>query len=277
MAETLRGGLSLGLSGFGFWSHDISGFIGTATPDLYKRWVAFGMLSSHSRPHGNDSPRMPWLYDEESVDVLRFFTRLKIHLMAYFLDVAKETYAHGWPMMRAMLLEFPTDPVCHYLDMQYMLGQALLVAPIFNASGEATFYLPEGKWRNLLTGETAQQVKDSGIHRVGLLGTRFTMEEDFYKGRLAQNYGLDVIIPDAQERESVHRVIYKELEIGKIRQSSRKKYISIIERLVEAYAEGVILRYTKIGLPVHAQDCRVRLFDTTRIHAEAAVNYTLAE
>jgi alpha-D-xyloside xylohydrolase len=156
MAETLRGGLSLGLSGFGFWSHDISGFVGTATPDLYKRWVAFGLLSSHSRLHGNDSVRMPWLFDEESSKVLRFFTSLKKHLMPYLLDVANEAHEHGWPMLRAMVMEFPDDVLCRHLDMQYMLGPALLVAPIFNANGNASYYLPQGKWRNLLTGELSQ-------------------------------------------------------------------------------------------------------------------------
>ncbi len=156
MAESLRGGLSLGLSGFGFWSHDISGFIGTATPDLYKRWVAFGLLSSHSRLHGNDSPRVPWLFDEESVQVLRYFTRLKRHLMPYLMDMAKEAHEHGWPMMRAMPLEFPADPACAYLDTQYMLGSALLVAPVFAPSGEVSFYLPEGEWHHLLTGEKVQ-------------------------------------------------------------------------------------------------------------------------
>ncbi len=156
MAETLRGGLSLGLSGFGYWSHDISGFVGTATPDLYKRWVAFGLLSSHSRLHGNDSPRMPWLYDEESVEVLRLFNQLKTHLMPYLLDTAREAHGHGWPMMRAMMLEFPDDPACQTLDLQYMLGAAVLVAPIFNSSGEVIYYLPQGRWKNLLTGESAQ-------------------------------------------------------------------------------------------------------------------------
>jgi alpha-D-xyloside xylohydrolase len=156
MAETLRGGLSLGLCGFGFWSHDISGFIGTATPDLYKRWVAFGLLSSHSRLHGNESVRMPWLFDAESVVVLRFFNRLKTHLLPYLLDMAKEANQHGWPILRAMVLEFPDDPACRYLDMQYMLGSALLVAPIFNPGGEVSYYLPAGEWRNLLTGEPAQ-------------------------------------------------------------------------------------------------------------------------
>jgi alpha-D-xyloside xylohydrolase len=156
MAETLRGGLSLGLTGFGYWSHDISGFIGTATPDLYKRWVAFGLLSSHSRLHGNDSVRMPWLFDSEAVDVLRFFNRLKTHLLPYLLDAAQEAHEHGWPLLRAMVLEFPEDPTCRYLDAQYMFGPALLVAPIFDSGSEVTYYLPGGEWRHLLTGEIAQ-------------------------------------------------------------------------------------------------------------------------
>jgi len=155
MAETLRAGLSLGLGGFGFWSHDISGFIGTATPDLYKRWVAFGLLSSHSRLHGHYSVRMPWLFGDESVDVLRHFNDVKAHLMPYLLDAAREAQQHGWPMMRAMVLEFPDDPACRHLDLQYMLGPALLVAPVFNDRSEVTYYLPAGEWRHLLSGETA--------------------------------------------------------------------------------------------------------------------------
>jgi aspartate racemase len=123
---------------------------------------------------------------------------------------------------------------------------------------------------------TAQRIKDSGIRKIGLLGTRFTMEEDFYKARLAEKYGLDVIIPDAQKREMVHRIIYDELVLGEIRQDSRKQYIDTIERLVKDGAEGVILGCTEIGLLVHHGDCRVPLFDTTRIHAEAAVEYALA-
>ena len=107
MAETLRGGLSLGLSGFGYWSHDISGFNDTAPPDLYKRWVAFGLLSSHSRLHGASSARMPWLFDEESIDVLRFFNDLKTQLMPYLMTVAKEAQTRGLPMLRAMVLGIP--------------------------------------------------------------------------------------------------------------------------------------------------------------------------
>ena len=122
---------------------------------------------------------------------------------------------------------------------------------------------------------TAQLVKDSGIKKIGLLGTRFTMEEEFYKGRLSQKYGLNVNVPNAQEREIVHRVIYDELVIGKIRQHSKEQYIGIIEQMVDEGAEGVILGCTEIGLLIHKQDSQVPLFDTTRIHAEAAAEYAL--
>ncbi|MFB9325487.1 alpha-xylosidase [Paenibacillus aurantiacus] len=156
MAETIRGGLSLGLSGFGFWSHDISGFESTASPDIYKRWVAFGLLSSHSRLHGNESYRVPWLFDEEAVDVLRRFTKLKSALMPYLFGAAVEASTQGLPMMRAMVLEFPEDPSTHALDLQYMLGDRLLVAPIFRPDGRVQYYVPEGRWTNYLTGETVE-------------------------------------------------------------------------------------------------------------------------
>ncbi|MCQ4087110.1 alpha-xylosidase [Saccharibacillus sp. JS10] len=158
MAESLRGGLSLGVSGFSFWSHDISGFEQTAPADVYKRWVQFGLLSSHSRLHGSDSYRVPWLFDEEAVDVLRKFTKLKNSLMPYLFDQAKESSARGIPMMRPMFLEFPEDPTCATLDLQYMFGDSILVAPIFNEQGDVTYYLPHGKWTGLLDG----QVKEGG-------------------------------------------------------------------------------------------------------------------
>jgi aspartate racemase len=122
---------------------------------------------------------------------------------------------------------------------------------------------------------TAQQVKASGIQKIGLLGTRFTMEEDFYKGRLSQKYGLKVSVPDAQEREIIHRVIYDELVVGNIKQSSKAQYIDIIEQMIGQGAECVILGCTEIGLLVHQEDSRVPLFDTTKIHAQAAVEYAL--
>jgi alpha-D-xyloside xylohydrolase len=153
MAESLRGGLSLGLSGFGFWSHDISGFESTATPDIYKRWSAFGLLSSHSRLHGSSSYRVPWLFDEEAVDVVRYFTKLKCSLMPYLYKTAIEASTDGLPVMRPMVLEFSEDPCCDYLDKQYMLGASLLVAPIFNDNSQASYYLPKGNWTNYITGE----------------------------------------------------------------------------------------------------------------------------
>jgi alpha-D-xyloside xylohydrolase len=156
MAESLRGGLSLGLSGFGFWSHDIGGFELTAPPEVYKRWCAFGLLSSHSRLHGSSSYRVPWLFDEESVDVLRHFTQLKCSLMPYLFAAAIQAHQGGLPMMRAMILEFPDDPGCDYLDRQYMLGDSLLVAPVLAFDGRVTYYLPAGVWTNYFTGETLE-------------------------------------------------------------------------------------------------------------------------
>jgi len=141
MAESLRGGLSLCLSGFGFWSHDIGGFEHTASADVYKRWCAFGLLSSHSRLHGSGSYRVPWLFDEAGYtgptasDVLRTFTKLKCRLMPYLYGAAVEAHERGVPAMRAMLLEFPDDPGCDTLDRQYMLGGSLLVAPVFSPDG----------------------------------------------------------------------------------------------------------------------------------------------
>lgn len=153
MEQSLRGGLSLQLSGFGFWSHDIGGFEQTSTADVYKRWCAFGLLSSHSRLHGSTSYRVPWAYDEEAVEVLRFFTRLKLRLMPYLYGAAMQAHRTGVPVMRAMVLEFPQDRTCRYLDKQYMLGDALLVAPIMNEEGIGEYYLPEGVWTNFFTGE----------------------------------------------------------------------------------------------------------------------------
>lgn len=122
---------------------------------------------------------------------------------------------------------------------------------------------------------TAQRVKESSIEKIGLLGTRFTMQEDFYKGRLTQKYGLDVRVPAAQDRELIHRVIYDELVVGRIEQKSKEQYIAIMEQMVRQGAEGIILGCTEIGLLVHQEDSQVPLFDTTRIHAEAAVEYAL--
>ena len=152
MAETLRGGLSLACGGFGFWSHDISGFEQTAPADIYKRWCAFGLLSSHSRLHGSSSYRVPWLFDDEACEVLAKFVRLKCALMPYLYAQAVRSHEEGRPVLRPMILDF-ADRSCETLDKQYMLGDSLLVAPIFKESGEAEYYLPKGKWVQLLTGD----------------------------------------------------------------------------------------------------------------------------
>jgi alpha-D-xyloside xylohydrolase len=166
MAETLRGGLSLAFSGFAFWSHDIGGFEGLPDPGVFKRWTAFGLLSSHSRFHGSSSYRVPWVFDEASgttetdaesaVSVTRKFSRLKMSLMPYLYAAGLEASREGTPVMRPMQLEFPDDPGVAYLDRQYMLGPDLLVAPVFSEAGEAEFYLPEGVWTNYFTGERAE-------------------------------------------------------------------------------------------------------------------------
>ena len=153
MAETVRGGLSLAMSGFAYWSHDIGGFEGTPDAAVFKRWTAFGLLSSHSRFHGSDSYRVPWAFDEEAVEVTRRFTHLKMRLMPYLHQLGVEAARTGIPLLRPMALEFPDDPAVAYLDRQYMLGPSLLVAPVMSASGEAEFYLPDGEWTSLLSGE----------------------------------------------------------------------------------------------------------------------------
>jgi aspartate racemase len=122
---------------------------------------------------------------------------------------------------------------------------------------------------------TGEQVKRAGLRRVGLLGTRFTMEEDFYLGRLARQFGLEVLIPEAPEREVVHRVIYDELCLGKIQRESKDRVRHIIEQLAQKGAGGIILGCTELGLLIGADDGPVPLFDTTRIHARAAVDYAL--
>lgn len=152
MAETLRGGLSLSLGGFGFWSHDISGFESTAPADIYKRWCQFGLLSSHSRLHGSSSYRVPWLFDDEACEILKEFVNLKCRLMPYLYGQAVRSHTEGRPVLRPMVLDFPQDRACDTLDRQYMFGDSLLVAPIFKENGEVQYYLPEGTWYNLITG-----------------------------------------------------------------------------------------------------------------------------
>lgn len=156
MADSLRGGLSLMSSGYTFWSHDIGGFEENASPSIYKRWTQFGLLSSHSRYHGNIEYRVPWLFDEEAVDVTRKFTQLKLDMMPYIYGQAKESVEAGIPLMRPMYLEFPEDQNTATLDRQYMLGSDVLVAPVMTEEGDVDYYLPAGKWEHILDGRVVE-------------------------------------------------------------------------------------------------------------------------
>lgn len=151
MAETLRGGLSLSLSGFGFWTHNIGGFGEYCDPDLYMRWLQFGLLCSHSRLHGDSQYKVPWMFGEEAVEVARHFTNLKLGMMPYLFATAVEASTIGIPVLRPMVLEFPNDEICHGLDRQYMLGPSLLCAPVLNDAGTVRYYVPKGTWTNILT------------------------------------------------------------------------------------------------------------------------------
>ncbi len=155
MSETLHGGLSLCSSGFGFFSHDMGGFEATAPADIYKRWCAFGCLSTHSRLHGSTSYRVPWAYDDEACDVLRHYVNIKGSLMPYLWAQANKTHITGIPMMRSMIVAFTDETACKYLDQQYMLGDSLCIVPVMNEAGTAEFYLPDcGTWTDIQSGET---------------------------------------------------------------------------------------------------------------------------
>ncbi len=153
MAAELRGGLSLGLSGFTYWSHDVGGFVRRAPRDLYRRWLAWGVLTSHTRAHGAP-PREPWEYDEAFTEDYRRAVGLKYALMPYVLAQARDSSARGFPMLRALFFEYPEDPTSWTVDDEYLFGRDLLVAPLFEegAAGRKV-YLPPGAWFDYQTGK----------------------------------------------------------------------------------------------------------------------------
>jgi len=165
------------MSSYTFWSCDIGGFEGNPPPWIYKRWVAMGLLCSHSRLHGSNSYRVPWLVDhpssapedaeknrqadlqdsQSSTNVLRTFLRLKRSLMPYLYAQAVVSSKNGWPLsLRAMAIEFPDDPTAWFCDRQFMLGESILVAPVFTELGDVEFYLPPGKWTSFWKGEVVE-------------------------------------------------------------------------------------------------------------------------
>ena len=152
MLSTLHGGLSLGLSGFAFWSHDIGGFVVPAPEDLYRRWLPFGFLTSHSRAHGAP-PKEPWLYNESFIQAFRQSAEMKYKLMPYVYAQAKECTENGLPMVRALFVEFPDDQGAWLVDDEYMFGSQILVAPLFESGNQRSVYLPQGKWIDYQTGK----------------------------------------------------------------------------------------------------------------------------
>jgi len=157
MLYTLRGGLSLGLSGFSFWSHDIGGFVEKTPEDLYRRWLPFGMMTSHSRAHGTP-PKEPWLYNESFTDAFRLASELKYKLMPYVYAQSKESSEKGLPMVRALFVEFPEDPGAWNVEDQYLFGADIMVAPIFEDKGkERVVYLPKGRWIDYQSGKVYEK------------------------------------------------------------------------------------------------------------------------
>ena len=152
MAATLRGGLSLGLSGFTFWSHDVGGFVTKSPEDLYRIWTPFGMLTSHVRSHG-EPPTEPWEYSEEFLKGFREADNMRYRLMPYIYAQAKDASEKGLPMLRALFVEYPNDPGAWLVDDQYLFGSDMLVAPLFENITERNVYLPEGKWIDYQTGK----------------------------------------------------------------------------------------------------------------------------
>ena len=170
MLGDLRGGLSFGLSGFSFWSHDMGGFVTQSPDDLYRRWLPFGFLSSHTRAHGAP-PTEPWLISMDFTDAFRANAEMKYQLMPYVYAQAKDCSEKGLPMVRALFVEFPHDAGAWLVEDEYMYGSQLLVAPLLESGSSRTVYLPKGKWIDYQSGKvyeggyqeisipTAQEVK----------------------------------------------------------------------------------------------------------------------
>lgn len=154
MLGTLHAGLSLGMSGFSFWSHDMGGFVTSTPEELYRRWLPMGFLTSHTRAHGAP-PTEPWLYNKEFTDYFRKCAEMKYSLMPYIVKEAEECAANGWPMFRALQVEFPEDPGVWQIEDEYMFGKDFLVAPLLTQTRKRSVYLPAGQeWVNYQSGKT---------------------------------------------------------------------------------------------------------------------------
>lgn len=165
MLGDLRGGLSFGLSGFSFWSHDMGGFVTQSPDNLYRRWLPFGFLSSHTRAHGAP-PTEPWLISEDFTNAFRANAEMKYQFMPYVYAQAKVCTEKGLPMVRALFVEFPKDAGAWYVEDEYMYGSQLLVAPLLEQGTERTVYLPKGKWIDYQNGK----VYEGGYQTISVEG-----------------------------------------------------------------------------------------------------------
>ncbi len=292
MAESLRGGLSLGMSGFGFWSHDIGGFEGTPPAPVYKRWIAFGLMSSHSRLHGSGSYRIPWAYDDEACDVLRHFTKLKCVLMPYIYQQACIAHTYGTPLMRPMLLEYVDDPTCAFLDRQYMLGDSLLIAPVFSEGGDVEYYLPKGIWTDFATGREISGprwvrethgyrsmpmfAKPNSVIAVGAESSR--PDYDFADGVVFRAYNIQegcdiqVIVPDLQGDPSATLHVARRrdrIELSYVGQGRPWQFLLVGKAAVANVVRGFATE-TEVGLLITPNDSVSSV--TIDLHALAAAS-----
>lgn len=197
MDATLRGGLSFGLSGFSFWSHDIGGFVVAAPENLYRRWLPFGFLTSHSRAHGAP-PKEPWLYNDNFVKAFRESAEMKYKLMPYIYAQAKLCTEKGLPMVRALFVEYPDDSGAWLIEDQYLFGADILVAPMMEAGTERNVYLPKGNWIDYQSGKTYQQGWN-------------VIEADKIPAIILVREG--AVIPHAQLAQSTDKINWSDIEL----------------------------------------------------------------
>ncbi len=197
MDATLRGGLSFGLSGFSFWSHDIGGFVVAAPENLYRRWLPFGFLTSHSRAHGAP-PKEPWLYNDNFVKAFRESAEMKYKLMPYIYAQAKLCTEKGLPMVRALFVEYPDDPGAWLVEDQYLFGSDILVAPMMEAGTERNVYLPKGNWIDYQSGKTYQQ--GWNVIEAGKIPAIILVREG-------------AVIPHAQLAQSTDKINWSDIEL----------------------------------------------------------------
>lgn len=258
----------------------MGGFELTAAPDVYKRWLQFGLLSTHSRLHGSKSYRVPWLFDEEAVDVCRKFTKLKLRLLPYLYAMAVKSHRTGIPSMRAMIMEFTNDPAVKYLDMQYMLGDSILVAPIFNKEGHAEYYLPAGKWTHLLSGEIKEGgrwyeedydffslpvfVRENTLLPIGAEDT--TVDYELEKDVQIQVYELngtgscEVVTNKGETAFTVNAAKEgNKLVLETTKENPGMTYLLRNIHEVSAVAGGSVMKDTEEGIVLAAEACRTEL------------------